>query len=375
MLIRCSRCKALYSVQDTVAPGGLAFAVECGRCRQVFQAEPSRRATSAPPVSAPSPPLASAPPASPAETPTPPAKPALLLIRTTPPPPPEETPEPAPEGPEAADPFLEASKRARRKLAAFAGVGLALLGLLIWWIAASGVPRAAREKMAEGEQKLFRDDQASLVGAAQLFEQARQAAPRTARPEAERGFALLLQAAADSDQANRLERRARELAEQVVKAQAAQDYSKAGRLNAEIAQLGSEREGHIREAAKLLETGVAAAKQALEEDPDEGWGLRAMALYCGLTHAPDRGRRYLAQAEERSSTPWDPLVHAILGDDPANRLAQALAAERRMLRARVELAGILADKGQPVAAREQLNEVVKANPEHARAKRMLALLP
>jgi predicted Zn finger-like uncharacterized protein len=45
VLIRCQRCRALYSLSDGVAPAGARFKVECGRCLLVFEtAAPTRRA-------------------------------------------------------------------------------------------------------------------------------------------------------------------------------------------------------------------------------------------------------------------------------------------------------------------------------------------
>jgi len=46
VLIRCQRCRALYSLSDGVAPAGARFKVECGRCLLVFEAAapPPRRA-------------------------------------------------------------------------------------------------------------------------------------------------------------------------------------------------------------------------------------------------------------------------------------------------------------------------------------------
>ncbi len=51
MLIRCSRCKALWSLQDGIVQDSGPFKVECGRCLQVFAAEPPKHTglpTSAP---------------------------------------------------------------------------------------------------------------------------------------------------------------------------------------------------------------------------------------------------------------------------------------------------------------------------------------
>src|SRR5260370_38551592 len=41
MLIRCERCRAVFSLQDGVAASGAAFQVECGRCAMLFEAKPS----------------------------------------------------------------------------------------------------------------------------------------------------------------------------------------------------------------------------------------------------------------------------------------------------------------------------------------------
>jgi len=36
--IECSRCRAVFSLQDGVAPAGSRFDVRCGRCHAVFEA-------------------------------------------------------------------------------------------------------------------------------------------------------------------------------------------------------------------------------------------------------------------------------------------------------------------------------------------------
>ncbi len=49
MLIECSQCHAVFSLQDSVAVAGMPFKVQCGRCLAVFQA-PAQTPTRAEPA-------------------------------------------------------------------------------------------------------------------------------------------------------------------------------------------------------------------------------------------------------------------------------------------------------------------------------------
>jgi tetratricopeptide (TPR) repeat protein len=215
---------------------------------------------------------------------------------------------------------------------------------------------AARVEKARAT--LLRDDAASLEQAAALFTEAARLAPGAAMPEAERAFALLLQAAADKDLADRLEAAGKDAA--------------------------GEREAHARDATRLLQQALAAAKAALDDDPDNPAALRAMALHAALTGGSDHGM--LRRAEVLAPRdPWIKYTRAAAAlAGPASRerqdralalLSQARQAEPRMLRVQVDAAGISVDRQEAGPARELLGRVLQENSRHERARRLLSLLP
>ena len=383
MLIRCQKCQALYTLQDGVAPAGVAFRVECGRCLEVFEAAAARR------TSVPTPPQAmttvlKAPRAEPSASLERKAATAELTRALKP---------RRPAGAAAQESPASASTAARRKplwlgLGALALLGLAAAGALE---ARSryGTARLVRERLETARTALLLDDQASLQQAATLSTEAARLSPGAAQPEAERAFALLLAAAAHKDQADRLETQERALAEAAAQISAGKPAGFEARLAAlaqEGAQVAAEREPQVREATRLLQQGVAAAKAALDDDADDPAALRAMALYCALTDAPERGARYLEQAARQA--PADALAAytraalALSGApsrDKQDRALAALAAARqgepRLLRAIYDTALIALDRGEAGPARSGFEQVLKANPLHERAKKLLSLVP
>lgn len=373
MLIRCAKCQALYTLQDGVAAAGTSFRVECGRCLSVFDAAAPGRASATP---------AGVRPVAPA----PRAQPSPALER------------------KAATDDLARALRPRRPLAeapvqpsrrpVLAGAGAvaavavaATLGLQ--WRARYGTARAVREKLEAAQGKLLRDDDESLQQAAALATEAARLVPGDAQPEAERAFALLLNAAGHKDLAARLESRAHAVSEASAKASADRpagfEALLAG-LAQEEAQLLAEREPQVREATRLLQQGVAAAKAALDDDPESPAALRSMAFYCALTDATERGLRYLDQAAKAG--PEDALgaytraALALAGAPSRDKqeralsaLANARQAEPKLLRAVYDTAAIALDKGELGPARSGFRQVLDANPQHERARRVMALLP
>ena len=161
-------------------------------------------------------------------------------------------------------------------------------------------------------------------------------APGEAGPEGERAFALLLQAAAQKDLAGRVSK--------------------------------DEGEELTRKATRSMQEGLAAAKAAVEDDREDPFALRAMALHAALAGAPELGLVSLHRAEIVSpQDPWIAWTRAAL--------AVAGQAEPRMLRAQVDVAAISLDRQEPGPARDVLTKVLKENPQHERAKRLLSLLP
>ena len=386
MLIRCQKCQALYTLQDGVAAAGTAFRVECGRCLEVFEAAGPRRA--GPPTPSPD--------GVRAVRPVPRAEPSASLERKA------ATDDLAralrprrPLGAAPEDEFAASMRKtALRRRQVLVGAGaLAAVALVataaVQWRSRSGASRAVAERLASARSRLLLDDDASLQQAAALSTEAARLAPGEALPEAERAYALLLVAAAHKDLAERLESRGRALSETAAKVSAEKpsgfEAQLAG-LTQESAELAAEREPHVREATRMLQQGVAAAKAALDDDPEDPAALRAMALYCALTDAGERGLRYLEQSEKL--LPQDALAAytraalALAGAPSREKQDRALAAlavarqaQPKLLRAVYDTAGIALDRGELGSARAGFEQVLKANPAHERAKKMLSLIP
>ncbi|HEX9577317.1 MAG TPA: hypothetical protein VF993_06160 [Myxococcales bacterium] len=344
MLIRCQKCQALFSLQDGVAASGASFHVECGRCLLVFPATAPRREITTPVQTPPAPLRAPPLPAA-----------ALELTRALRPRRPESQ-----AGVEEGERDLRRVALRRRRLLVGAGVVavVAIAAFAAAQLRRSGLAREAAARMEKARQKLLRDDLRSLEEAGALFTEAARMAPGEAGPEAERAFALLLQAATHKDLADRLG----------------------------AAGLASERDPHIRDGTRLLQEGLAAAKVALEDDPEDPAALRAMALWSALADAPDRGARYLDQAEKKAAQdpyiPWTRAALSLAGpatrekqDRALSALATALQAEPRLLRAQVDAAAVSMDRQEPGPARDGFKKALEQNPQHERAKRLQALLP
>src|SRR5947199_298239 len=151
-------------------------------------------------------------------------------------------------------------------------------------------------------------------------------APGRAVPEAARAFTLLLRAAAHKDLYERLP--------------------------------APERDDEGRAAARLLQQGAAAARQAFADDKDDPAALRAMAFAEAIAGTADRAVAHADQAER--AAPRDAWVlYAKAAAAKANRahekavqgLSEARQIEPRLLRADVDLADIALDRGAPAGAR------------------------
>ena len=326
MLIRCQSCQALFSLQDGVAAAGVGFKVECGRCLNVFEAN-------APPRILPER----------ANTPT--------VQRPVPPDPGLGTP--------SRDTLGRVSREGvpkKRRTGLWVAVGAVVaLGIaLLAELGLGGLPRRAQERIEKARLLLLRDDRTSLEQATALFTEAARMAPGEAGPEGERAFALLLQAAAQKDLAGRVSK--------------------------------DEGEELTRKATRSMQEGLAAAKAAVEDDREDSFALRAMALHAALAGAPELGLVSLHRAEiVAPQDPWIAWTRAALAlsgpparekqDRALAALAVAGQAEPRMLRAQVDVAAISLDRQEPDPARNVLTRVLKENPQHERAKRLLSLLP
>jgi len=123
------------------------------------------------------------------------------------------------------------------------------------------------------------------------------------------------------------------------------------------------------------------ARQAFADDKDDPAALRAMALAESISGAADLAAVHAEQAEQ--AAPGDPWAlyakaAAAFAGHAHERAVQALSAAReaepRLLRADVDLAAISLDRGDPAGAGELLESVLRRNPQHDRARRMLALV-
>lgn len=351
MLIRCARCHAVFSVQDGLArPVQRAFQVECGRCEAVFDAQsgqlPEVPRTSLPRV---------------IPTPVPFQRPAAVGALPA--------PSLAVERHAAADQATDTAPLRPAISGAFARRGPSIGGAVAVAVLAGAVvvaallvvrsrgPRAADAKAEQAMQALLLDDDESLEQSAALFGEAARLEADDPRFEADRAFAMLLRGSAQRDVAERLEA--------LAKADPA---------------VAAEREARLREGARLVREGVAAAEAAAARAPDEVAALRAMALAAALTRG--NPQRWLEAAQRKA--PDDALVAyaraaaAAAGGSVTEVQDRALAvardAEPRLLRARVDEGALSLERRDLAAARQALQGVIEANPRHERAKRLLSLL-
>jgi predicted Zn finger-like uncharacterized protein len=356
VLIECTRCHAVFSLQDGAASAGSRFKVQCGRCHAVFEALASPKGAPSPArqsAAAPDPAAAGIPEEEEEEKKEWSPEPAEAVVE-----PEDSLPEASEsdaQAPEAgsAGPRVETAVPARRGgsrrswvTGAFALV-VAIAAAVVLYQRGRGA--TVEERMRRGHEILLRDDTRSLQEATRLFTDAARAAPGQAVPEAARAFALLLQAKAHKDLAGRL--------------------------------AAAQREEQERAAAKLLQQGAAAAREALGEDPESPAALRATALAEAVNGKGEEAEAHAAQADR--AAPGDPWTLYVKGAAAAaahkrDRAVQALAGARqiepRLIRVDVDLAGISLDSGDASGARVLLERVLKENPKHERARRMLAAI-
>ncbi len=252
----------------------------------------------------------------------------------------------------------------------------------------ASISPAAHSKLEQARKKLLLDDLQSLAQAAELDAQAARLAPGEPGPEGERAFALLLAAGVHKDLADRAEAKVTALGDEMAKLQIAKPDGFEKQLDvirAQMLQQNDEREPHVHAATQLHQQGLAAAKVVLEEDPDEPAALRAMALHSALNSAVDSGNTFADRSDSLApNNPFTTYVRAQLWlcgspsrekqDRGLSLLSAALQAEPRMLRALYDTAAIEADRQLTAAAREKLERILAANPQHERAQRLRAQL-
>jgi len=393
VLIRCDKCQAQFSLQDGVVRGAQGeipptFAVECGRCGARFQTASPEQVPATFARKTPLPATLNTRAAKRGDERESASANAQLARALKP-----NRPAEPPDGDEL---FAQEMARIARRRKLLIGAVVLAAALLGAWLAApvlrkkfSGLSPAALALLEKAHQKLLLDDAADLEQAAQLDQQAAKLAPGEARPEGERAFALLLASGAHKDIADRLEEHVNAIATQInhLKAERPEGWEKAvGALADETAPLIAEREPHVDAATRLQQQGLSAAKAALAEDPDEPSALRAMALYSALNDVPEHGAQSIEKAA--ASDPNEPFTLYVrarltLSGTPSNEkqekgLAQlALVREREphLLRALYDTASLELDHQDVVPARLKLAELLRENPAHERAQRLMAPPP
>jgi hypothetical protein len=355
VLVRCSRCQAVYSLQDGfTGPVHRSFAVECGRCLLVFDAHAAHV-----------PEMARAPMPRRISTPAPGRVTGMAFT------PAAVTPngrrvtvdDPGDVGalrPAIYGPVARHNPLTRGGAIALTAVVLvALAALLVLY--RPRVPREATNAAEEARALLLRDDDASLDRAAALYDEASRLARGVASFEGDRALALLLRGAAKRDVAERI------------------DPATKRDPAAAVA-----RETALRDAGRLIQEGVVAANAALERDGNDVAAQRSSALAAALTSGNPR-MSLEAAARRAGDDPLLTLVRASAelaggGDGAAQEraameLAAAKRAEPRLLRAQVDAAALALDRHDLATARQDLQAVLEVNPGHERAKRLLSLVP
>ena len=351
MLVRCARCQAIYSVQDGLTgPVQRIFSVECGRCLAVFNTQ------ALVPDSSRTPRRISTPP---------PQKPAAMMLplaassngRRAPAGDAEDLGalRPAIYGPVARQNPLT---RGGAIALAFVVVAAVLALLVLNW---PRIPREATTAAEKARASLLLDDDESLDRAASLFAQASHLARGAASFDGERAFALLLRGSAKRDVAERLDA-----------------------LSRGDPTAAADREAGLREGARLIQEGAAAANAALKRDGNDVAAQRSAALAAALTSGNPRA--FLETAARRAGD--DPLLTLVRAtaeiaggrdgaaqDRAAAALDAAKRAEPRLLRAQVDAAALALDRRELATARQDLQAVLEANPKHERAKRLLSMAP
>lgn len=426
MHIRCERCASVFALEDSLVPelgGGAGFPVECGRCHLVFQAKPaapalpSHEAVTDPGGPGKQPRAELVDPTAPTPATGNPA--GLPAPRTTPSSVPRATPPSVPRKPLHTPAELERLLKPRRPpggqpeirapldplaaelprrgagrwmaaaiVLALAAAGGALLVPGVRRRVFAGLPREALALSARARERLLRDDDTSLAAAAAIYAEAAQLAPGEPRPVADRAFALLLAGGAHKDSAERREKAARSLGDQLAKLQVEQPPGWTERQAALVEQLSllsSERDQHARESTRLLTEGGAAARLALEDDPQDASAQRAWAYSLALGDAPDRAERFIAGAERAAPgdafTLYVKAAMARTGAPSPEKLERALAAlaavqaaEPRLVRALFDRATIALERQDLATARASLLQLLEQSPAHERGKELLAQL-
>jgi len=191
------------------------------------------------------------------------------------------------------------------------------------------------------------DGEADLARATALLEEAERAEPRLVQTRADRALVELLEAAARRDEATQLA-----------------------------------------DGAALLASGRDLRERALEElrplwraHPSDAAVLRALAVYSGLDGNAPETARLVAQARAAGAAdPWIDLAEMAGRAGAAGRegsvpiLSAFVASHPGLGRPRMMLVRALIDLGRTEAALAALDHLLVLSPNHARAKRLKALI-
>lgn len=205
----------------------------------------------------------------------------------------------------------------------------------------------AAARLDEAMALAARDGEADLARAAALLEEAGRADPRLDQARADHALVELLEAAARRDEATRLA-----------------------------------------DGAALLQSGRELRERALDElrplvraRPADPAVVRALAIYYGLDgNLPETSRLAARLRATGAADPWIDLAEVAARAGAAGReeaapiLSAFVASHPALVRPRMMLARTLHDLGHDEAALAALDEILGMSPDHARAKRLKALI-
>jgi len=267
-------------------------------------------------------------------------------------------------------------------LAIVAGAG----GYGAWQYQAGKIDPAALQKHQEGLSMLARDDEKSLERAAAVIGEGSRIDPRLFQAEADRALAMMLLSAGMREDAAGLEARFKALDAERLRLEAEKPEGWARRQAEVIEQmkpLKAELEPLQEKARSLGEQAYGLLKPLAREHGDDLAVERALAVYYALDGSAEQSSRFVRNARRaKPSDPWIDLAEGAVDVTAANsqatreravaRLGPLVLAHPEILRARILLARAQIDLGRKDAAVATLDDVIAANPDHERARRLKA---
>jgi predicted Zn finger-like uncharacterized protein len=279
-------------------------------------------------------------------------------------------------------------------LGAVGTVVVILAGAFLWPTVkraiSGGANAAAQRKAREAHALLLLDDESSLQRAAEVYAEAIGADPKWAPLKAERALPLALLAASVKGQLDEIKVRDGEIENRIVALQQrfGDGWAKepeGDRLREEKKKLAASQAPLLARFEPLKKESGALMKEANEKAHDHPDVVRARGLMSAIDGDADRALKALDYLRKTEGD--DPLALYARGamyaaGDPGKEkreraveaLRAALAADKKLVRARYDLARSLADLGQKDAALQELEGLLQDNPAHERAKALKARL-